>query len=57
MRNDRLAAHEQHGLPIEQALALEFDRGLASLASPGFVDGVSRFVAGQGRHGGKAGAS
>lgn len=55
MRNDRLAAHEQHDLPIDQALSLEFSRGLASLSSPGFVDGVARFAAGQGRHGGKAG--
>jgi enoyl-CoA hydratase len=55
MRNDRLSVHEQEHLSLEDALANEFQRGLASLASPDFVPAVSRFVAGQGRGGAPVG--
>ena len=51
LRNDRLSACEQGGLPLEAALANEFERGLATLASGEWLDGAARFAAGSGRHG------
>jgi enoyl-CoA hydratase len=51
MRNDRLAAYEQHDLPLEEALEVELRRGLESLASPEMRNAVGRFVGGAGRHG------
>ncbi len=51
MRNDRLSAHEQFGMSLDAAMKNEFEHGKRSLLSPDLVDGVSRFVGGQGRHG------
>lgn len=51
LRNDRLSAYEQHGLPLEAALANEFERGLATLESGEWLEGAARFTAGAGRHG------
>ncbi|GAA4561707.1 crotonase/enoyl-CoA hydratase family protein [Planotetraspora kaengkrachanensis] len=53
LRQDRLAALEQEGLPEDEAMAGEFRHGLASLdamRAEGLA-GVERFRAGGGRHG------
>jgi enoyl-CoA hydratase/carnithine racemase len=55
LRNDRLSAIEQWGLPEPEAMANEFRRGLATLASGETVAGAGRFAAGEGRHGGTLG--
>jgi enoyl-CoA hydratase len=55
LRNDRLSAIEQWGLPEPEAMANEFRRGLATLASGEAVAGAGRFAAGEGRHGGTLG--
>ncbi|KUF13843.1 crotonase/enoyl-CoA hydratase family protein [Streptomyces silvensis] len=49
LRNDRLSAREQHGLPEREALAGELRHGLRSLDEA--AEGVARFTAGAGRHG------
>lgn len=51
LRNDRLSAYEQAGLPLDAALANEFERGLATLESGEWLEGAARFTAGAGRHG------
>jgi enoyl-CoA hydratase len=51
MRNDRLSARHQHGLPRRAALAQEFALGRATLASGEAEGGAQRFVHGTGRHG------
>jgi enoyl-CoA hydratase len=50
MRNDLQSLREQADLALDAALANELRHGLVSLAAAGA--GVSRFVAGAGRHGG-----
>jgi enoyl-CoA hydratase len=55
LRNDRLSAIEQWGLPEPEAMANEFRRGLATLASGETVAGAGRFADGEGRHGGTLG--
>lgn len=49
MRADRRTAHEQFGLSLPDALAMEFDRGL-TVVEEGFA-GAKRFASGEGRHG------
>ena len=56
LRSDRLSACEQWGMPLEAALANEFQRGLEVLQSAETADGVARFVGGAGRHGSAADA-
>lgn len=51
MRSDRLSAYEQWGLPLNDALAAEFNRGMDVVASGETVGGASRFSGGQGRGG------
>ena len=51
LRSDRQSAYEQWDLPIEQALANEFGRGLGTIQSGETVAGAERFSAGAGRHG------
>ena len=51
MRSDRLSAHRQWDLPLSEALANEFARGLEVIESGETVAGASRFAAGKGRHG------
>ena len=51
LRNDRASVRAQHGLPLAQALAVEFEFGLRSLASGESLQGAQRFSAGSGRHG------
>jgi enoyl-CoA hydratase len=49
LRHDRLSLLEQWSLSEEDALANEWDHGMASLAEG--LGGAARFVAGEGRHG------
>jgi enoyl-CoA hydratase len=51
LRSDRQAALEGLSLPHDEAMANEFARGMAVLADPGVVEGVSRFRGGAGRGG------
>jgi enoyl-CoA hydratase len=51
LRSDRLSAYEQWSLPLDEALANEFRRGMAVIESGETVSGASRFAAGRGRHG------
>ncbi|WP_028656043.1 crotonase/enoyl-CoA hydratase family protein [Nocardioides sp. J54] len=50
LRQDRLSSYGQHGLDLDDALALEWKHGLVSLSAD-TLDGASRFAAGAGRHG------
>ena len=50
LRNDRQSAYEQFDLSLAEALANEFQHGLASLAA-GAQAGAARFAGGAGRHG------
>ncbi|MFZ5538712.1 MAG: crotonase/enoyl-CoA hydratase family protein [Pseudomonadota bacterium] len=52
LRNDRASVYEQAGLTLAQALANEFRRGRATLASGEAAAGARRFAGGAGRHGG-----
>jgi enoyl-CoA hydratase len=54
LRSDRLSALEGLSLPHDEAMANEFVRGMAVLAGPGVVEGVSRFRGGAGRGGAPA---
>ncbi|MHB8468308.1 MAG: crotonase/enoyl-CoA hydratase family protein [Gaiellaceae bacterium] len=49
MRGDRLSALETFGLPLEAALRIEFERGVARVEDG--RAGARRFEAGEGRHG------
>ena len=51
LRSDRLSACEQWGLPLEEALANEFRRGMEVIESRETVTGATRFAQGKGRHG------
>jgi len=51
MRNDRLSAHEQFGMSIQEALANEFKNGLKTIESGETLKGAERFKKGEGRHG------
>jgi enoyl-CoA hydratase len=51
LRQDRLSAYEQHGLPLDQAIANEWRHGEVSLSAD-TIAGAARFVGGAGRHGG-----
>jgi enoyl-CoA hydratase/carnithine racemase len=50
LRSDRMSAYESLGRPTDEALAIEYRYGVASLAR-GAADGAARFAAGEGRHG------
>ncbi len=51
MRNDRLSALTQTGLPLQEALRAEMRWGLDSLASPDAASGAAHFASGAGRRG------
>ncbi|MFZ2653195.1 MAG: crotonase/enoyl-CoA hydratase family protein [Burkholderiaceae bacterium] len=51
MRNDRASALRESGLPMQEALAQEFEYGKSTLRSGEALAGAARFVAGAGRHG------
>jgi enoyl-CoA hydratase len=49
LRQDRLSVLEQAGLSHDEAMANEWQHGMASLQAD--LSGVARFVGGAGRHG------
>lgn len=49
VRADRRSAYETHGLPVREALKLEWRNGMPTMAEA--VSGAGRFAAGKGRHG------
>lgn len=51
MRNDRLSAHMQFSMNIDDALKNETRLGLETLATGETLEGASRFISGEGRHG------
>jgi enoyl-CoA hydratase len=51
LRSDRLSACEQWDLEFPAAMANEFERGMAVVASRETVEGATRFAEGAGRHG------
>lgn len=51
MRGDRLSAYEQWGLSLPDALANEYERGIAVIRSGETREGASRFAGGEGRGG------
>lgn len=51
MRHDRLSAYQQWDLDYAEAMANEFDHGLAVLASGETAMGAARFASGKGRGG------
>jgi enoyl-CoA hydratase len=54
LRSDRLSALEGMSLAHDEAMANEIAHGMAVLADPGVVEGVSRFRGGAGRGGAPA---
>jgi enoyl-CoA hydratase len=54
MRSDRASALESMSLTSDDAMKNEFALGMATLADPGVVEGVSRFRGGAGRGGAPA---
>ncbi len=54
MRNDRASALESLSLGVADAMANEFSHGIATLADPAVLAGVSRFRGGAGRGGAPA---
>ncbi len=51
VRSDRRSAHDQWALPLEGAIAREFELGFATMASGETLEGATRFAGGAGRHG------
>jgi len=51
MCSDRAAVYDGLGLPIDQALGVEFEHGRRALADPALVAGATRFAQGAGRGG------
>ncbi len=51
MRNDRLSMYEQWNRDLPDALANEFEKGMATVNSGETFKGASRFASGKGRHG------
>jgi enoyl-CoA hydratase len=51
VRSDRRSSIDQWALPLDGAIAREFELGLATIASGETVEGAARFAGGAGRHG------
>lgn len=51
MRADRMSAYEQWSLPLDGALANEYDRGMRAIEAGETLAGASRFAGGKGRGG------
>ena len=51
LRQDRLSAYEQFGLPLKEALDNEYERGWKTIQSGETFTGATRFTEGEGRHG------
>jgi enoyl-CoA hydratase len=54
LREDRLSAYEQWALPLPDALANEYERGMTTIGSGETQAGARRFADGAGRHGAPA---
>jgi enoyl-CoA hydratase len=54
MRVDRASAYDQWAQPLDDALRAEHERGVTVLKGSEFRAGVTRFGAGEGRHGAPA---
>jgi enoyl-CoA hydratase len=52
LRNDRASVYDGSGLPLPEAMAIEFEHGMRTLASGEAAEGAARFTGGAGRHGG-----
>lgn len=50
LQGDRLSVLAQEDLPLDEALAIEWEHGMTSIAADS-VEGAARFLAGDGRHG------
>jgi enoyl-CoA hydratase len=51
LRSDRLSSYEQWPLTLDDALAVEYRHGIATIDSGETLEGAARFAAGEGRHG------
>ena len=51
LRQDRAASYAQWGLPLEDALSVEYSYGVQVIESQDAREGAARFAAGAGRHG------
>jgi enoyl-CoA hydratase len=51
LKNDRRSAYLGMGAPLDEAMRVEFELGLQTLASGEAVIGAKQFVGGKGRHG------
>jgi enoyl-CoA hydratase len=51
LRSDRLSSYEQWSLELDDAIAVEYRHGIATIRSGETLDGAARFAAGEGRHG------
>jgi enoyl-CoA hydratase len=51
LRSDRLSAYDQWSMSLPDALANEFQHGMATIRSGETREGAARFAAGAGRHG------
>jgi len=51
LRNDRLSAYQQWGLPVDEAMRNEFQLGMKTIATQETIEGAKRFAGGKGRHG------
>jgi enoyl-CoA hydratase len=51
MRSDRRSSYDQWSLPLDGAIAREFELGFATIASGETLEGAARFAGGAGRHG------
>jgi enoyl-CoA hydratase len=51
LRSDRAAVYDGLGLPLDEALRIEFEQGQQALADPAMVAGANRFSRGAGRGG------
>ncbi|MFW9951336.1 MAG: crotonase/enoyl-CoA hydratase family protein [Candidatus Thorarchaeota archaeon] len=51
MRNDRLSAYDQMGLPLKKAMKVEYNYGLSTLGSGEYLEGSKAFTNGFGKHG------
>ena len=51
LQGDRASVYDTAGLPLDEAMRVEFGHGMRTLASGEAAAGAARFTAGAGRHG------
>jgi enoyl-CoA hydratase len=51
LQGDRASVYDAVGLPLDEAMRVEFRHGMRTLASGEAAAGAARFAAGAGRHG------